>query len=147
MLPREDQSLSPGRPQENQDRSRIISSVTQRRSESFPRAPPVCDVSSFSGRLFPEIKVVKYFFLCVESSIFALSKQTDMRLAYQLKTAFENTTMSARTNGPREAYDYAERMYRSSRNAIDEQLETLATELEKGNTGEVIRKLRTIMKE
>jgi len=70
-----------------------------------------------------------------------------MRLAYQLKTAFENTTMSARTNGPQEAYDYAERMYRFSRNAIDEQLETLAAELEKGNTEEVIRKLRTIMKE
>jgi len=70
-----------------------------------------------------------------------------MRLAYQLKTAFENTTMSARTNGSQEAYDYAERMYRSSRNAIDEQLESMAVELEKGNTEEVIRKLRTIMKE
>ncbi len=71
----------------------------------------------------------------------------DMKLAYQLKIAFENTAMSARSHGPKEAYDYAERMYNSSRKAIDEKLESLAAELEKCNTEEVILKLKTLMKE
>lgn len=70
-----------------------------------------------------------------------------MRLAYQLKVAFENTTMCARAHGPKEAYDYAERMYHSSRTAIDTELESLAKELEAGKTEEVIKKLRNMMKE
>ena len=100
-------SACSGHLRENQDRPRIISSVTQsipRGAQSlFSRAPPVYVVSSFSGRLFPEIKVIKYFFLQVEISIFALSKQTDMtsQKKYTIKTtrSGRNETRESITEG------------------------------------------------
>lgn len=64
------------------------------------------------------------------------------RFKSNLKAAFENTTMCARSHGPKEAYDYADRMYAASLKVLGEEMETLAKKLEEGKVDEVIKILR-----
>jgi hypothetical protein len=64
-----------------------------------------------------------------------------------LKAAFENTTGIARSHGPKEAYEFAERMNQSSITQLKTELETVITRLRyTGDIASAIEMLEAITK-
>jgi len=61
-----------------------------------------------------------------------------------IKIAFENTTMSARTNPSQEAYDYAEKMKRMCLNSLNAELQGVCTLIEQGSIKQALEVLKTI---
>ena len=59
-----------------------------------------------------------------------------------LKAAFENTTGIARSHGPQEAYDFADRNYKASLTVIQQELDKIVQHLRStGDTTETIARL------